>query len=701
MTAMSDASGTTSFSYDAGNQLLSEDGPWADDTVTRSYTNRLRATLRVQSPNSSDWVQGYGYDSGKRLTSLNGPTGQFQWIYAGASRKIFFQEYGNGSVSYRFYDSVGRLQETQLLDNTINTYFDGHYYEMNRSGQRTRHIWSRTDAVFGAYTWFQNSSDYSYDGMSQLRTATGHDHDVTGTNRLHEQFGYAYDAAGNLSWRTNNEFLQAFNLNNLNELTTSTNKGKFTVAGTTSAQATNVTVNTIPADLYEDATFASTNHTLANGANTFTAIARDSLGRLATNMVSCYLPATNIFSYDLNGNMLSDGTRFFEYDDENELISVTVSNSYRSEFTYDGKLRRRIRKEYSWVAGNWNLQSETRYVYDGNLVIHERDGNNSPLLSYTRGNDFSGTLGGAGGIGGLLARTDHRLLLAGNVNAHAYYHCDGNGNITCLLNTNQIPVARYEYDPYGRILSQSGPLAEANVYRFSSKEFEIGSGLVYYGYRFFVPEIQRWLNCDPIEELRGRNPYQALANNPVSLVDPDGRFVFSLSAFVVDSVNLVRKGVRGQATAADAAWVVFDAAAVALDLCSGGTGGSALEIARGGALVVRASVVVKRSLTLADAAIAAGHVVCMGKGSGGSKNWERDYMDPDSDTVADNFPAKEPMPAGDNQHFNDMFDQVLKEFNVENNPVLRDYLHRVISKQGYNTIEQLRNAIAQELGRSV
>ena len=70
----------------------------------------------------------------------------------------------------------------------------------------------------------------------------------------------------------------------------------------------------------------------------------------------------------------------------------------------------------------------------------------------------------------------------------AYYHADGNGNITCLINANQTIVAHYLYDPYGNILSQSGPLADANLYRFSSKEFHAASGLVYYLYRLLRPE---------------------------------------------------------------------------------------------------------------------------------------------------------------------------------------------------------------------
>jgi RHS repeat-associated protein len=138
------------------------------------------------------------------------------------------------------------------------------------------------------------------------------------------------------------------------------------------------------------------------------------------------------------------------------------------------------------------------YIYDGNVVIQERDGNNLPKVTYTRGNDLTGTLQGAGGIGGLLARSDNSQLILGSSSAHAYYHADGNGNVTALINNLQLIVAKYLYDPFGNTLSLSGPLASANTYRFSSKEWNDNAGLYYYLYRFYDPNLQRWPNRDPI-----------------------------------------------------------------------------------------------------------------------------------------------------------------------------------------------------------
>jgi RHS repeat-associated protein len=392
--------------------------------------------------------------------------------------------------------------------------------------------------------------------MGELKTAIGKESGGV-TNRWQEQFGYAYDAAGNLNFRTNNALVQTFNVNNLNELATITNTGRLTVAGTTTSPATNVTVNTSNAVLYADITFASTNQPWVNGNNTFTAIAKDSYGRRDTNSITVNLLATNnAYAYDLNGNLLYDGNRAFAYDDENQLLRVTVTNQWKTEFAYDGKLRRRITKDYTWSSGAWLQTNEVHYIYDGNLVVQERNTNNLPQVTYTRGNDLSGTLQGAGGIGGLLARTDRVQVIPWIVSpgggkpwygTHSYYHADGNGNITMLISSSQMIVAKYLYDPFGNILSQSGLLADANLYRFSSKEWNANSGLYYYLYRFYDPNLQRWPNRDPLGELgfetirnvvpmrlryfmvsgeffEGANLYEFVKNGPSMRIDAYGLF---------------------------------------------------------------------------------------------------------------------------------------------------------------------------------
>jgi RHS repeat-associated protein len=498
LTNMVDALGTTKYKWDSVGELSSEDGPWANDTVGYSYANRLRTGLSLTQPNASSWSQSYGYDTSRRLTSLASPAGGFGYAYdATRQMQVAGLTFPNGAYITNTFASVARLLSTKLL-NSSAAVLDAQSYGYNLASQR----FTETNTA-GDYR------NYTYDNAGELITAIGKEAGGA-TNRWQEQLGYAYDAAGNLNQRTNYALIQTFNVNTLNELTTVTNAGTLTVAGTTTSPATNVTVNTSNAVLYADTTFASTNQPWVNGNNTYTAIAKDVYARINTNSVTVNIQAGNNYAYDLNGNLITNVNQVLDYDDENELIRVTVASSWKNEFTYDGKFRRRIEKDFTWSSGAWLQTNEIHFVYDGNTVIQERDTNNLPLVTYTRAGSS------------LLARTDNGLLNIGSSSAHAFYHVDGNGNVTMLINSSQAVVAKYLYDPFGNALSMSGPLAAANSYRFASKEWNANTGFYYFGRRYYDPNSQRFVNRDPLAENGGLNLYGYCGNNPVSLVDNFG-----------------------------------------------------------------------------------------------------------------------------------------------------------------------------------
>jgi RHS repeat-associated protein len=257
------------------------------------------------------------------------------------------------------------------------------------------------------------------------------------------------------------------------------------------------------------------------------------------------------FSYDGNGNLITvEDFIAYQWDDENRLVDWyygTVASGAAPEegdqwveFKYDGLGRLRQRVEHFYDGTTWDVMKFVNYIYDGMRVIQERAQNNTPTVSYTRGSDLSGTLEGAGGIGGLLARSHG--YSGGNWSTHNYYHSDGNGNITYLVTSAQGLAASYRYDPFGNIIAQSGTLSEDNVYRFSSKEYVPTTGEYYYGYRWYDPYLQRWLNRDPLGETgfesmrqkrgvgqtefseieEGPNSFCFVVNDPIGLIDPDG-----------------------------------------------------------------------------------------------------------------------------------------------------------------------------------
>jgi RHS repeat-associated protein len=542
LTNMVDAVGTTVYAYDAAGQMLSEDGPSASDTVNYTYQNRLRTAMSIQAPNASAWTQSYGYDSTRRLTGITSPAGAFSYTYDLVQlQRVDLLALPGGAYITNTFDNVSRLTGT-YLNKSNGTNLDSYAYGYNQASQRT-----------GVTRTAGDYANYTYDNIGELASANGSE--AGGASRLNEQFGYAYDAAGNVQYVTNSTLIKAYTVNNLNELS-QINRGSsaatMTVAGTTTSTATNVTVNGSTANVYADNTFAAPGMTVGSAGTyyTFTAIAHDVYGRADTNSITVSFALHPNYNYDMSGNLLGEtsaltNNRSFAYDDENQLIGVWVANVWSNSFVYDGKLRRRIERDYIWNGSAWTQTNEVHFVYDGNNVVQERNAGNLPLVTYTRGNDLSGMLQGAGGIDGLLARTDNGQLIGGSALAHALYHADGNGNVTCLIYTNQTIAAKYFYDPFGNTISMYGALANANNYRFSSKEWNVNSGLYYYLYRFYDSNLQRLLNRDPLGE-RGfelvrklHNPnqrfspsffafgeikeypdlYEFVANNPISRMD--------------------------------------------------------------------------------------------------------------------------------------------------------------------------------------
>ena len=88
-----------------------------------------------------------------------------------------------------------------------------------------------------------------------------------------------------------------------------------------------------------------------------------------------------------------------------------------------------------------------------------------------------------------------------------------------MVADNSSLAAHYEYGPFGGLLASSGTHANDNPWRFSSKYFDAESALSYYGYRYYDPEVGRWISMDPLGEWGGINVYMFVYNAPVRYID--------------------------------------------------------------------------------------------------------------------------------------------------------------------------------------
>ena len=207
-------------------------------------------------------------------------------------------------------------------------------------------------------------------------------------------------------------------------------------------------------------------------------------------------------AYDFDGNLKSGRlpanqteNSGLTWDAENRLVEVRVgTNGPLVRYAYDSQSRRIARS-----VGT----STTIYLYDGWNVIAEYEGAGL-AKTYIWGTDLSGTMQGAGGVGGLLA--------VKSVSVIHYPTFDGNGNVSEYLDGNGAPAAHFEYDPFGNTVVNTDT-AGLFPYRFSTKPIDAATGLYYYGYRWYDAPNGRWPSRDPIEEEGGMNLYGFVENH--------------------------------------------------------------------------------------------------------------------------------------------------------------------------------------------
>ena len=501
LTNMVDAVGSHNFVWTPAQQLQSESDTWT--TVSNNYSQGLRTLLTI-AQSGTNWTQSYAYDAGWRMTNTASLAGGFIYQFQSALMKrpstILLP---NGAYITNSFDSLANLKTTALV-NHWGHILDGYTYAVDPLGLRTN-----ITRNFGLTTNFVSVGN---DKIGQLTSWTATE--STGQPRYNEQLGWKYDAADNLQQRTNNLLVQSFTVDSANELTNITRTGTFTLAGATAAPASSILVNGQNAQTYSDLTFVRTNLTLVNGSNTFSTVALNVYNVRITNLLTLNLPTANPLNYDRNGNLTNDGTKAYGWDAENQMTNVTLAGVWKKDLVFDGLNRLRIKKEFAWNGSSWTQTNELRFIWDGNAIVQIRNSNNVPVLTLTRGLDLSGSLQGAGGIGGILAMTE-------SSGASSYFHNDAVGNVTALMDGYENIVARRTYGAFGNSIFLGGNKAGANPFWFSS-QLEVVPELYLYKHRPYSTILPGWPNRDPIQERGGINLYRYVHNNPLRFVDPWG-----------------------------------------------------------------------------------------------------------------------------------------------------------------------------------
>ena len=467
------------FTYNSTNQLISK-VERSGDTFSYSYTARGL----LASKSGRDFSESYSYDSQDRLlavsrTPIGAGTAQSIAYTYGSDGNIAQISYGPGgrSISYS-YDSQGRRSSYTTSDG----------YEVRYSYDSSGRLSGLRDGSD------QSMVGYQYDAAGRLSretngngTATSYSYDAAGqllridnynpAGTLSSSLQYTYDAAGRRTSESGPDGTWSYNYDAISQLI--------------------------------GANFASTNGAISNQSRQYVYDAAHNRISTLVNGVATSYSSNNLnqydsvggagYSYDDDGNLLSDGVRTYAYNSENKIVSTTHGSDV---WTYEYDV----------------LGYRSAVIHNGQRTSYLVD----PFSGY---GDVVGTYNTDGS---LEARYVHgNGLVAGFNSADSwYYEGDAITSVRNITNASGASLtSTITYDPFGGKLANGGVSLALARYGFVG---ELGveddsSGLIYMRARQYDFDMGRFASVDPLNTGGDSlNLYLYGYNYPIGSFDPSG-----------------------------------------------------------------------------------------------------------------------------------------------------------------------------------
>lgn len=535
-TQMTDGLGSTSFSYvpfgqPGGGSLNVLDGPLANDALRYTFTHfgRSLRTENVTEPVTAGSTvrqfMEHAYDLMGRANSLTTDMGACSILfntgnYTSKVDSMTHQVGGANAVqsSFGYYPATDATNRGRLQNITHALASGGgwstqvqHDYGYDVSARITSWRW-RSPAV-AAQPAIDRRWQAGYDAADQLQSVASYSADTT---TVLEQWGYAYDPAGNRSYEEHAGTGIISQTGPANRLQQRGGGGNLRVSGTVD-KAASVTVNGQPARVTSTAGTApfrfEKDLAVGTGTQTFSIVATDGSTppQTTTQSYQVNVPAdSQTYEHDHNGNLLavrSGGSvvRGYTWDAANRLVGITYTDGGTTTFQYDGMSQRRIITEKDATG---TVIGTTRLLWKGGRVWQEQDSsgrvtkryhfNGVQVLTYTGANTTPSS-------------TTSTLTLTDHLGSHREMVTFSGGASTI--------TGRRDFDPYGKT-AQTGTVPTNAAY--TGHYLHDRSGLELALYRAYDPELGKWLNEDPIGEKGGLNMYGYVLNDPIAYFDKKG-----------------------------------------------------------------------------------------------------------------------------------------------------------------------------------
>ncbi|MCT4637601.1 MAG: DUF6443 domain-containing protein [Bacteroidales bacterium] len=214
------------------------------------------------------------------------------------------------------------------------------------------------------------------------------------------------------------------------------------------------------------------------------------------------------FVYDDLGNLMSDSSRdvySIKYNNQNLPVKVVLSDGKEVlyEYTAEGiKLTRTVYNPYTMKS--IYTRYEGGFVYETDLATNKLD------LKY-----FAHSQGG-------------RVVVNDNRFSYEYFISDHLGNVRATIGSdesgNLALLQTTDYYPFGLTMANGNKANADQPYQYGGKEWQNSTQVYDFHARQYNPALGRWFNIDPmLEKFSGTSTYNYCLNNPINVIDPDGR----------------------------------------------------------------------------------------------------------------------------------------------------------------------------------
>ncbi|MFJ2486823.1 RHS repeat domain-containing protein [Pseudomonas sp. NPDC087639] len=219
-------------------------------------------------------------------------------------------------------------------------------------------------------------------------------------------------------------------------------------------------------------------------------------------------------AFDLRGNLRAlEAGRSLTWNLRNQLQSVTPveragGRNDLEHYCYDGA-GQRVRKTRLLQTNARGVVAQVRYL--PGLELRSDTGNVEQLQVITV----------EGALNSVRVLHWQSAPPTGSNDHYRYTFTDHLGSTSLELGEDARVISQETFHPFGETAWSKDTEVSYKTLHYSGKERD-ATGCYYYGYRYYMPWLQRWLNPDPKGFIDGPNLYQMVGNSPMRHVDSDG-----------------------------------------------------------------------------------------------------------------------------------------------------------------------------------